>query len=191
MSRSTGVLLGVFLIVLAAFWFLQQGPGRQPPRASGPAVVFPFKVQNVQRVTITRGSDVVEIARQGTDWVLRRPQALPADRFKVESLVTTLAGLAPTRNLGNRVPNLDPYGLVNPQLTVEIDAPTGRTYRLLVGAQTPEKTGYYVKAEPAATVYVIGDDLVKTQLIGNLENPPRATPSPSGASPSRSPAGSP
>jgi hypothetical protein len=178
MSRSTGALLGAFLIVLAVFWFLQQGPGRQPPKASGPAVIFPFKVRDVQRVTITRGNEVVEIARQGTDWVLRRPQALSADRLKVESLVTSLAGLAPTRNLGNRVQNLDPYGLVNPPLQVEIEAPTGRSYRLLVGAQTPEKTGYYVKAEPSGTVYVIGDDLVKTQLIGNLESPPRATPSP-------------
>jgi hypothetical protein len=177
-SRSTGVLLGVFLIVLAGFWFLQQGPGRQPPKASGPALIFPFKVRDVQRMTITRGSETVEIVRQGTEWALRRPQALPADRFKVESLVTTLAGLAPTRNLGNRVQNLDPYGLINPQLQVEIEAPTGRTYRLLVGAQTPEKTGYYVKAEPSGTVYVIGDDLVKTQLIANLESPPRATPSP-------------
>lgn len=178
MSRSTGALLGAFLIVLAAFWFLQQGPGRQAPKAGGPAVIFPFKVRDVQRVTITRGNDVVEIARQGTDWVLRRPQALPADRLKAEGLVTALAGLAPTRNLGSAVQNLEPYSLASPPLQVEIEAPTGRTYRLLVGAQTPEKTGYYVKAEPAGTVYVIGDDLVKTQLIGNLENPPRATPSP-------------
>jgi hypothetical protein len=130
--------------------------------------------------------------------------------LKAEGLVTALAGLAPTRNLGSAVQNLEPYGLANPPLQVEIEAPTGRTYRLLVGAQTPEKTGYYVStfktgasrpshAQCSGTqcdgdrpnVYVIGDDFVKTQLIANLENPPRATPSPSSAPLSPSPSGSP
>ncbi len=164
-------------MLLGVVWYLELRPGRPQPKSSI-THVLQFRTSDAQRVTITRGERVLEVARQGNDWFIQRPQAQPADRFKVESLVTALAELSPTRRLAG-ISALDPYGLARPDITVEVEAPTGTLRRLLVGAQTPEKTGYYVKADESATVYVVSDDLVKNQLIANLDKPPQATPTPS------------
>ncbi len=179
--------MAAFLVLLGVVWYLEWRPGKPAPKATTNQL-FHFRSSDVQRVAIAREGTVVEIARQGNEWVIRRPLAQPADRFKAEGLVSQLASLIPTRSLGSGFQGLDTYGLAKPDLTVEVEAPAGRVHKLLVGAQNPEKTGYYVKTDESGAVYLIADDVVKTQFIGNLEKPPQATPSPSPpASPRPSP----
>lgn len=182
-------LVAAFLVLLAAVWYLEWRPGRPLPKSTITRVLE-VRSADVERVTVTRGERVLDVARQGNDWVIRRPEAQPADRLKMQSLVGALTDLVPTRTLTG-IQALDPYGLSKPEITVELEGPAGTVRRLLVGGQTPEKTGYYVKANGSPTVYVVSDDIVKNQLLANLDKPPRATPTPSvSASPSPSPGAS-
>lgn len=94
--------------------------------------------KHVKKVVLTRSAGTVSVERRGEDkWELTQPFKAPADSIDVNSLLSQLRTAEGDSFASNDAADLAPYGLDQPQLTVEVTDNKG-VHRLLLGKQTPD-----------------------------------------------------
>lgn len=188
--RLTQALVVVFILLAGGVWYteLRNGPATPTPPA-GQATVLDLNSQDVtkievevqgQHTTLERGSDNV--------WRLTAPQAGEADNTTVDSAASRLAKLIATRKIDGAA--LGDYGLSNPTTKLRLTTRDGAVNELQIGAQTPDKSSYYVKKADADTVYV-----VSSFTIGDVTTwattPPKPRPTATAAAAPPAPIGGP
>ena len=88
-GRNTllAVLLAVQLLIIAAVWLMQAGPGEAP---QGPWLTF--DAAQVDEIEVADGADAsLLLTRTGSEW--RLPSGLPADAARISELLDSIAGL--------------------------------------------------------------------------------------------------
>lgn len=176
------VVLGVLGIVV---YFTEFRSGTTP--AAGPAAkekedpqlaVWTFDDKEVARFEVIKDEMASIVERETDDWVLQ-PSGEPAERFRVNSLLSRLSTLKGTKRVDDAGLDLGPFGLVTPQLSTRIVMKDLSLLELLVGAKTPAEAGTYVMKPGESTVYVIANTIV-SDLERMVNEPPKApaTPTP-------------
>jgi hypothetical protein len=178
--RTTLVLLGVFLALLAYVYF---GEVRRPP-ASEPGTPTPPPIWEVPQdevlgLTVRSGEQETRLARPaGGEWVLEAPQAEAADDARVTQVLSNLVDVTPSRTFTETVGPLEEYGLAEPSLEVTLRLADGRTQVLRIGASNPQQTAYYAQVEGQQALHLVPSWLV-TSLQELVDQPPvRPTPTP-------------
>jgi hypothetical protein len=135
--------------------------------------------QQVASVMVTEAAGQAGIQRSGDEWTLV-PSGEPADKLRVNSLVTRLANLRGTRRLDN-VTNLADYGLTTPAMTVVLKLADGTAHTLKVGAKAPAESGTYAQADDDPTVFLLSNALAQDieRLVSDPPRQPPPSPSPS------------
>lgn len=104
---------------------------------------------------------------------------MPADNTRANGIVIRLGNLKARGKIANTVQSPTEYGLAPPEseLTVARDADS---VTLLIGAQNPQRTGYYAQLSGAPALYLVESLLVDDlkRLVAQPPDPPTPTPSP-------------
>lgn len=160
--RNTWILLGAFIVVLAAGIYLQRSGGLKPAEGTAtPAVAEERPLLDIQAESIRTlkiedaQGQVVSLERQsdGTSWKLLEPQSEAADNNQVDPVVISLAGLTVLNPLETTL-DLGVIGLEPAADSITIGLSDGGQHVLLIGAATPTGTGYYARLDGGAPVVV-------------------------------------
>jgi Domain of unknown function (DUF4340) len=160
------------------YWSNHHKPSEEKP-AGGEGEVAPaiLAVSSgvITQITLSKkGSAPVVLVKekQGNSdiWRITAPQPLRADQQTVSPLAFALSSLMSQRLVES---NADPadlgkYGLNEPPLEVDVTA-KGKTYKVLVGENTPTHNGAYVRLEGDPRVFTISN-YVKTDLDKHLDD---------------------
>lgn len=184
--------LGMILVLLglgAYVFFFEQGPKTEPgPDNSHKPQILGFALGDVQKVTLTRGSEQMVLTQPKPDeWEY---DGQKADRFKVEGTLNQLKSWQAKETVMENLPAAEAknFGLAPPQMKVEVVVKSG-TKEVLVGSKTPMGTDYYVQLKGDPTLYLSYIN-VPESVAQLLKEPPKFVP-PASASPAASASASP
>lgn len=148
--KSRGLILAS--LVLAAlsgtlYWSNHRKPAESSPKAS---VETPPKLLTINQADITSveikkkgGEDVTLAKNDAGKWQITSPKELGADRDAVSSMLSTLSSLGADRLIEQKADNLEPYGLIDPQIEVNVTEKSKKTEKLLIGDATPAGSTFY------------------------------------------------
>jgi hypothetical protein len=188
--RSTWIMLGAFVLVVAAALVFQRAQERSAAEATPtPGLTYLFDVQDETliglRISDAQENSVAVQRDEGGEWTLLEPSGEPADQSRVESAVSQAGTLRILSTLDQTL-DLNVIGLDAPSYQISVTLASGRRITALIGSQTPTGSGYYAKVEDGGPQQVVNKSSVDS-LLELLTNPPIApTPSPS---PETTPAG--
>lgn len=118
--------------------------------------ILRFDRDKADRVTLARGADVLELARQNTEWRVEKPAAARSDSSTVESLLTRLATSNMSTLVEEQAVDLAKYGLAAPSLVVTVATGSARTV-LEVGKTEGDKT--YARDQARPVVFTLDSTL--------------------------------
>lgn len=159
-SRVLFVLVMAVLVVAAALW-LWEPP--DPRVNGGDTIVWTLETDDVTRVEIDRGDEVIAVVRDGDGWRLGQPIDSPADAAEVEFIVVNLTRVRGARPLPDA--DAEGFGLTPPQATVRVTQSDGSVAELDVGSESPTGSGTYARMQSGEVVllpYSLAD-VVQTQ----------------------------
>lgn len=186
MRRSTIVVLVLFALLLAVYFYLQKNP--LPKAESDSPTPTPVEtLLNLDPASVTgvviqaQDGQVTGLVRQDTGWQLIQPVSEPADTAAVDSALQNLASLTVQDRLLTP-PTDELMGFNDPLYTIIFTLQGGQATKLVLGSETPLKTGYYARLDSRSAVAVAKFPLAS--LTGMAANPPRLpTPTPAEAAP--------
>lgn len=198
MSPRVTVGLLAILVALGAYVYFGPAPDSSAPAvATGPGASLPtpkpadpalqlwmLDENQIQSVSVTRGTQEGGVQRAGEEWVIM-PTGQPADRLRVNSVMFRLANVRATYRVENPANDAE-FGLAAPTMTATISMADGSSQTLSIGQKAPAETGTYVRKAGDPSVYLISNALVQDleRLVTEPPVPPSPTPL---ASPSPAP----
>ena len=163
-ARSTLVLLVIFVALGAYLYFVEL---ERPPASDTPPneQLFEWEAEAITDLAIHYGSEVTELSRtdDGDGWQLTEPIEAAGDATQVSSIVSALASLEIPRVIDDAAADLSPFGLVEPEVEVEV-AVSGdsQRQRLLIGDGTPTGGERYAKLAASDRVFLVASHLNAT-----------------------------
>lgn len=171
-SKVTVVLL--FLNVVLFFYIFQFEEKWRAERATLEARrrVLPTEVASLDSFTrISPGGETMKIEKRGDDWWLTAPYEWPANPNAVSRIHNELQFLEHETSFAvadlaksGQGQTLADYGLAEPALTLEFTA-AGKSYRLLIGADTQIGNRLYLLSPDTERIHVVGRSLAETASL--------------------------
>jgi hypothetical protein len=184
--RSTGYALGVLaaLVLAAVVWSRTGGAQRAEPSdlPPTPSPLWTVESNAVEQLVIESGEGEVLLAAArdpAAGWVLRQPQAGPADAGRLERAVSWLASPPVRAELG-APDDLTPFELDPPRYRVRLVTRQGSERTFGIGRQAPTGDTVYAMMPGRAGIALLSSFGVE-EVLGLLEPLPLpATAMPSG-----------
>lgn len=149
--------LGVLAILGGYAWWANRHPVSDTASttpASPKILSLPADQITTIRIAKT-GAEPITLAKQGDQWQITTPNALPADQDAVTALTSAISPLTADRLIDEHPQSLASFGLDNPILDVDFTTKDGKTQKLLFGSDTPSGTDTYAKLESDPKVYTV------------------------------------
>jgi hypothetical protein len=141
--KNTGLLIAA-AVLAALTGTLYWSDHHKTADTSASAVAAPPKIlalkdTDVSKIEIqkTGAERVVVVKNDAGKWQITAPTPLSTDQDAVSGMVTALSALSSERVVEDRALDLKQYGLAEPRLEADVTAKDGKTYKLLLGDDTP------------------------------------------------------
>ena len=172
--RSTWYALGVLaaVVMAAVVWSRTGGAQRGEPSAlpPTPSPLWTVESNTVEQLVIESGEGEVLLAAArdaSAGWVLRQPQAGPADAGRLERAVSWLAG-PPVRAELEAPDDLTPFELDPPRYRVRLVTRQGSERTFGIGRQAPTGDTVYAMM-PGRTGIALLSSFGVEEVLGLLE----------------------
>jgi hypothetical protein len=182
-NQRTFVILLVGALVLGGFvYYTNVNPDvlKVPVSATfapAPEKLFnllPGDVASFSVIDRVKGITFTTVVTEKGTWQIKEPQPGDADPVRINTAVSTLTALYPSRTFAESV-NLTEFGILKPDYVVEVKQKNGAVLKLEVGKKDVTALGYYVRREGAQTAALVPAAALDGVL--NLpSSPPIATP---------------
>jgi hypothetical protein len=171
MSIRTSIILVVSLAMVAGYvFFVQLKQVEEIP--DEPPWFYNVDLYDLTRIAITdQGEEAVFLIDEDGRWHIDEPDGLLVSQNRWGGIVLLLTGPKSRRLLDEQPTDLEPYGLVEPQTSIEINLRNERSFKVLLGLTTPDGTSTYGRVEGFPQVFTIFDGW-KQSLIGLVSKPP-------------------
>ena len=134
----------------------------KPVEATAASADLPPKILTLKEDDIAK----IEVKKKSTDelvldrnssgkWQMTAPQPLAVDQTVVSGMLATLSSLSSERLVEDKASDLRPYGLTDPPLETDLTAKDHKTYKLLIGDNTPTGNAVYAKLEGDPRVFTM------------------------------------
>ena len=183
MRQSTVIYLVLFLIVIGAYYYLnnrEQSADIALTLEPTTEVSYLFTAEDGLPTSIrieSKTGEIVEVARNAENaWMVILPSEATADQASAEAAASQVT----TMQILDRLPDIDPeiVGLTEPEYNIVVKFTSGVERNVKIGVITPTESGYYVQNIDGKTVIVSKSSV--DALLGLLNNPPYLeTPTPS------------
>ncbi|MBI2884436.1 MAG: DUF4340 domain-containing protein [Candidatus Methylomirabilis oxyfera] len=157
--RSIGLLSLLLALVVVTYYALESKSKSSGSRADR---LFQAEEKDVEKITITRGEELIVLQRKGTlsagqagGWRLIEPVQARADATEVASLLHTLLEAAEERRIEETPASLADYGLERPSMRLSLTLKGGQTLpALLLGDLNPNGRSVYAKRLDQPAVFL-------------------------------------
>jgi hypothetical protein len=157
--RSTWILLGVFVVLLAGTIYLSRTgnlsvlPEETPVPTKSP--VFTLDTGEITAVKVEKPGDrLVQVDRtEDSTWAVTEPPGGTVTPSAVDSAVGSLNTWTVQNEL-SVPPPMDAMGLAQPTYVITFTTATGQARFVNVGSLTPTSSGYYIQADGGPPVVV-------------------------------------
>lgn len=182
-NQRTFVILLVGILVLGGFvYYINVNPEVLKVPTSATAESLPVKLldtlpENVASFSVIdriKGITFTAAVNEKGVWQIKEPQPGDADSVRINSAVSTLTALYPTRTFTESV-NLTEFGILKPDYVVEVKQKNGAMLKLEVGKKDATASGYYVRKEGAQNAALIPTAALDS-VLSLPSSPPIATP---------------
>ena len=170
--KPTGLLVAVVLLaILGGVWLWSN---KKQAAASKSFTDTTTKLQTIpddqfQEIRIKKGADTVDLQKDNGKWKITAPKPYEADQDTASSLVSSLASVSADKTIEEKPTDLSAFGLANPQIDLTVVRKDGKTNELLIGDETPTKSGFYAEEAGNPKVYTVMS-YVKTGLDKGLND---------------------
>ncbi len=150
------IATALFAILGAGVWYSNRQEADKagnPPADSSPRLIDIQADQFSRIEIINQVTGKVSLQHEGDSWKLTAPQQLPADPDAVSALATTLATFGSEKLIEEKSDDLLAFGLAHPPLIVEATTKDNKTYKLLIGDETPTGGSFYAKLDGDPRVF--------------------------------------
>jgi hypothetical protein len=171
--RGLTVAAFVFLILAGILhWSEHHKPGEDTATASADAAPSILKLDSaaITRLDLKKKAEqpIVLTKAAGGQWQITGPQWFGADQTVVAGMLSTLSSLNSERLVEGKAASLQPYGLDQPTLQVDIAEKDDKTQELLIGDNTPTGAASYAMLAGDPRVFTIGS-YAKTGVEKSLD----------------------
>lgn len=159
--RIRGLLVAVALLALlgGAVWWSNRAKKAEEskPRPDEPPKILAIPEDQIRKIEIRKkDADLTVVQKNDAGkWEMMAPQPLRIDQDAISSMTSTLSSLSADRLIEEKAQDLAVYGLQSPALELVITQKDGKTYKLLVGDETPTGGGYYARLDGDPRVFTI------------------------------------
>jgi len=125
--------------------------------ADVPPKILTLKEDDITRIDLKKkGTEELVLARNSSgNWQMTAPQPLGVEQPVVSGMLATLSSLSSDRLVEEKAGNLGQYGLAEPALETDLTAKDNKTYKLLIGDNTPTGNAVYAKLDGDPRVFTI------------------------------------
>jgi hypothetical protein len=158
--KTTWTLVGAAALLFAFIYFFERRMTPTDAPAPPPAALLKFKASEVTVVQLRRTNQfVLRAERTNQNWNITAPISYPAERFAVELLLNSLAGLFPSTYIGPdelkaQKKSIAEFGLDVPLASLTLQH-AGRRSEVLFGSRTPAGDQAYVQLANQPGIYVV------------------------------------
>ncbi|HMD41065.1 MAG TPA: DUF4340 domain-containing protein [Candidatus Acidoferrum sp.] len=162
-----GHSLLIAAIILAAlsgvlYWSEHRKPADTAVKVSADA---PPKILSLNTADITKldikkksGDEVALAKNDAGKWQMIAPNKdWHADQNEITSMLSTFSSLTSERLIEDKASSVEPYGLANPSLEIDLTEKDNKTQKLLIGDTTPTGDGVYVALAGDPRVFTLAN----------------------------------
>src|SRR6266851_3492816 len=158
--KSKGLLTAsIFLLVLSGVIWWSNKKAVTPDKA--PVETTAVKLLNlpedqIQDIEIKkRTGETIQLKRNDSKWMIAGAEPLPADPDAVSSMLSAISSLISDRTVEEKASSLEPYGLAQPAIELNITDKSKKTAKVLIGDDTPAGTAVYAAIAGDARVFAL------------------------------------
>ena len=156
LQQTTLILLLLALGLGGFVYFYEiQGATQRQEAETQEQQIFSFRASQVRSLSIKTKQQTLLLERQDKSsgqpsWLMKAPSQAPASDAAVSYLMDLLVQGKSQRTLQVPASQLQEYGLVQPQATVEVGLEDRKTHRLVLGKPGFNKSFLYAQVDPPA-----------------------------------------
>lgn len=153
MSKRNLLNLGLFIFIIILVIFIVIEPGKEI--AKKPQTLTQLSADTIQHIKITRqatsdSESELEFQKTATGWQMLKPYALPANPFRIDSILSVLSTTSFSQNDLTGL-NKKTFGLEQPRASIILN----KKYPLIFGHNKSLKNHRYVQVD--STLHMITD----------------------------------
>jgi len=116
-----------------------------------------YSVTEVEKTESSSSSNTSSEPKETVTWYLDGYDKEKTDSSSVASVASAAAAISASREVTERTAN--DCGLDKPVVTVEVEPKEGEKYTIIIGSESPDGSGYYLKTSDSDKIYVVGSDV--------------------------------
>src|SRR6267378_3974781 len=158
--KSKGLLTASFLLlVLSGVIWWSNKKAVTPDKA--PVETTTVKLLNlpedqIQDIEIKkRTGETIQLKRNDSKWMIAGAEPLRADPDAVSSMLSAISSLISDRTVEEKASSLEPYGLAQPAIELNITDKNKKTAKVLIGDDTPAGTAVYAAIAADVRVFAL------------------------------------
>ena len=160
--KNSGLLIAA--VVLAAlsgalYWSNRHPASENTAKASvdTPPKILSLKQEDISKIQIKKkgGEELVLAKGDAGKWQITAPKPLGADQEAVSSMLYTVSSLNADRLVDDKAADLNPFGLAQPSLELDVTAKDAKPQKLLLGDDTPAGSAVFAKLDGDPRVFTI------------------------------------
>jgi len=122
-----------------------------------PPKILSLKQEDISKIQIKKkgGEELVLAKGDAGKWQITAPKPLGADQEAVSSMLYTVSSLNADRLVDDKAADLNPFGLAQPSLELDVTAKDAKPQKLLLGDDTPAGSAVFAKLDGDPRVFTI------------------------------------
>src|SRR5229473_371078 len=150
--KSKGLLTAsIFLLALSGvIWWSNKkaATADKAPVETTTVKLLNLPEDQIQDIEIKkRMGETIQLKRNDSKWMIAGAEPLPADPDAVSSMLSAISSLISDRTVEEKASSLEPYGLAQPAIELNITDKSKKTARVLIGDDTPAGRAEYRRRE--------------------------------------------
>src|SRR5258708_10688995 len=152
--KSKGLLTAsIFLLVLSGvIWWSNKkaATADKTPVETATVKLLNLPEDQIQDIEIKkRTGETIQLKRNDSKWLIAGAEPLRADPDAVSSMLSTISSLSSDRTVEEKASSLEPYGLTQPAIELNVTDKNKKTAKCLIDHHTTAGTAVYA-AIPSA-----------------------------------------
>jgi len=158
--KSKGLLTASFLLLVLSgvIWWSNKkaATADKAPVETTTVKLLNLPEDQIQDIEIKkRMGETIQLKRNDSKWMIAGAEPLPADPDAVSSMLSAISSLISDRTVEEKASSLEPYGLAQPAIELNITDKNKKTAKVLIGGDTPAGTAVYAAIAGDARVFAL------------------------------------
>ena len=155
MTRTTWILAGILVLLVATTVWVLQRPGEQSSSPDAVGALVAFDSAAVDRIDILMPTAPVSIAREDDRWMLTAPLRAPADAGAVDATIGMTRALTSKTLVSSNPAKQHVFQLDSTAVLLTLSSRGTAVASIRIGKPDPTYTGTYVRKDGSDEVYLV------------------------------------